>query len=68
MLREAEIELSLERAKLARDRVSIDDKIRAHEEQLAAQASLPAGSSPAGTRPVRGRWLARLGLKDSGAE
>ena len=68
MLREAEIELSLERAKLARERVIIDDKIRAHQEQLAAQASLPAGSSPTGARPVRGRWLARLGLKDGNAE
>jgi hypothetical protein len=68
MLRKAEIELSLERARLARERVAIEEKIRAHETQLAAQANLPAGVSAAAAKPVRGRWLARLGLKDGNTE
>jgi hypothetical protein len=64
MLRQAEIELSLERARLARERIAIEDKIRAHEEKLATAQN----GSPAAPRPARGRWLARLGLKDGTAE
>ena len=62
MLRQAEIDLSLERARLARERAEIDEKLR----RLAAA---PAGdASAAGVmgdkKPSRGRWLARLGLAD----
>ncbi len=64
MLRQAEIELSLERAKLARERIAIENKIRTHEEKLAAAQS----GSPAVAKPARGRWLARLGIKDGNAE
>jgi hypothetical protein len=63
MLRQAEVDLSVERAKLARERIAIDDKVRAYDEKLAAGAN----NSPA-ARPPRGRWLARLGLKDGIAE
>jgi hypothetical protein len=64
MLRQAEIELSLERAKLARDRSAIEEKVHAYEEKLATAQAGPA--VPA--KLPRGRWLARLGLKDGNAE
>jgi plasmid stability protein len=63
-LRGAEIELSLERARLAREKIAIEDKIRAHEEKLAAAQ----GGLLVGAKPARGRWLARLGLKDGNGE
>lgn len=62
---EAEIEISVQRAKLARERAELDEKLR--------QLQLDQDSRPAGTagdetvemaRPARGKWLARLGLKD----
>ena len=66
MLRQAEIDLSLERARLARERAEIDEKLR----RLAAT---PAGEvSIAGVmgdkKPSRGRWLARLGLAENSEE
>jgi chromosome segregation ATPase len=64
MLRQAEIELSLERAKLARDRSAIDEKIHAYEEKLA----VAPGNPTAAAKFPRGRWLARLGLKDGNTE
>ncbi len=62
---EAEIEISVQRAKLARERAELDEKIR--------QLQLDQDSRPPGTpgedtvemlKPARGKWLARLGLKD----
>jgi len=62
-LRQAEIEISIERAKLARQHAEIDEKLRAqggaHSKPDAAGSAAPKpDKSPAG------RWLARLGLKD----
>lgn len=62
-LRAAEVEVSVERARLARERVQLDERIRQLQQE---QAEHPVGSSsdaPA-AKPTRGRWLARLGLKD----
>ena len=64
MLRQAEIEMSLERAKLARERIAIEEKVRTYEQKLAAGGT----GSPATAKPARGRWLARLGLKEGNSE
>lgn len=62
--RQAEIDICLERAKLARQRAELDERLRAYEQHR--QGADPPG--PAATaKPVRGRWLARLGLKDDEA-
>ncbi|HEX5442201.1 MAG TPA: hypothetical protein VFW87_00170 [Pirellulales bacterium] len=64
-LREAEIDLSVQRAKIARERAEIEERQRLLEEQRAQHND--AGDSSDGCktgRPQRGRWLARLGLKE----
>jgi len=58
----AEIDISVERAKIARDRAELEDKIRQYQMDQVTRAQNDEPSDP--TRPVRGRWLARLGLKD----
>lgn len=64
-LRQAEVDLSLERAKIARERVAIEEKLLTLEKAQAERGSgRSSGSTPADDKPVRGRWLARLGLKD----
>jgi chromosome segregation ATPase len=62
-LRQAEIELSLERAKLARERVQLEEKLHALEIQ-AAQPPETSSAADDPQVPKRGRWLARLGLKN----
>lgn len=58
-LRAAEIEISVERAKLARQRAELEEMLR--ENRLPNPDN--AGPAKADT-PQTGRWLARLGLKD----
>jgi hypothetical protein len=60
-LRQAEVEISVERAKLARKQAEIDEKLRTLEHAGADDQA--DGLSPSG-KPPRGRWLARLGLGD----
>ncbi len=60
-LREAEIELSLERAKLSRERAELEERLR-----NPADAIKPVSTEPTTTpdgKPVR-RWLEHLGLRD----
>jgi hypothetical protein len=59
-LRQAEVELSLERAKIARERSQLNDKIHILEQQGIDLASLAEEKEPEKQR--RGRWRARLGL------
>ncbi|MBI3839653.1 MAG: hypothetical protein HY288_17165, partial [Planctomycetia bacterium] len=61
----AEIDISMERAKIARDRAELEEKMRSHQHDQATHAP---GDPPAnaGGKPIRGRWLARLGLKELG--
>lgn len=65
--RQAEIEMSMERAKLARERLELQEKLREFEgdrklEATANDAAEPASKTSKGS--ARGRWLARLGLRD----
>jgi len=62
-LRKAEVEISIERAKLARERAEIDDKIRAFGGRP-GKSEEPGDSAGKAPRSTRGRWLARLGLKE----
>jgi DNA repair exonuclease SbcCD ATPase subunit len=60
-LRQAEVEISVERARIARERAEFEEKLRAIE---AERSQVQTGGSKQG-KPARGRWLERLGLKDS---
>jgi hypothetical protein len=61
-LRRAEVEISVERAKFARERIELDERIRNFEEQLSAA---PSGEpNEQDNKAPRGNWLSRLGLKD----
>ncbi len=61
----AEIEISLERAKLARERAEIDERLRS----AGLDAAKPAGeSNAAAEQPAHGRWLSRLGLTEADRE
>jgi len=64
-LRQAEIELAMERARIARRDAEIEEKIRnmeARRSATEAEALAPTG------RPVRGRWRTQLGLADDPPE
>jgi hypothetical protein len=65
-LRKAEIEISVERAKLARERSKMEEQIQALEARLAQRASGPGSADkPAAAKKSSGRkWLSRLGLAD----
>jgi hypothetical protein len=69
--RQAEIEMSLERAKLARERLDLQEKMRSVEdsskdqEMLSDSGEKNANNSASSPKDRgRGRWLARLGLRD----
>ena len=62
-LRQAEIDISMERAKIARERAQLEERLRALESQAVIAAEKPSETDKEG-KPVRGRWLARLGLKE----
>ncbi|MBN2218293.1 MAG: hypothetical protein JW719_13035 [Pirellulales bacterium] len=61
-LRQAEIELSIERADIARQRIEVEEIMRQF-----AESGSPANADAVGTttddKPSGRRWLARLGLK-----
>lgn len=60
-LRTAELELSVERAKMARQKVELDDLRNTLEAER--QLYEESGGSPGSGQPRR-RWLSKLGLKD----
>jgi hypothetical protein len=62
-LRQAEIDISVERAKMARERTQIEEKLRLLEAQGSSPAP-PADEPGAPSSSARRRWLAQLGLKD----
>jgi hypothetical protein len=59
-LRVAEIEISIERAKISREKADQQEQLRNLEDMARAQDS---GNSME-SQPTRGRWRARLGLAD----
>jgi len=59
-LKKAEIDISIERAKIARERIELEEKIR----HLGLDQPQAPQESPEPEKPSRGRWLSRLGLKD----
>jgi hypothetical protein len=67
-LRQAEIELSVQRAQIARARVELDERQRTLEEVASQRGGEreATAAEPKGKKPQRGRWLSRLGLKDDG--
>ncbi len=62
-LKNAEIEISIERAKIARQHADIEEKLQLLQERSGQPDAKSDGTERTG-KPVRGRWLARLGLKD----
>lgn len=64
-LSRAEVEISMERARLARQRTELEEQKRLVENN-AGQASNAAGGHA--EAPARGRWLSRLGLTDADRE
>ncbi len=63
-LRQAEVELSVERAKIARDRAQVEEKLREYEDRQPRKETSDKDTAPRQEKPTRGRWLSRLGLKD----
>jgi hypothetical protein len=66
--KKVEVDLSLERAKVARERAELEEKLRAFESDRAAAGAGP--ETPGGDKGKKakgGKWLARLGLQ-SGKE
>jgi hypothetical protein len=66
-LRQAEIEVSLERAKLARQRADLEEQFHVANNE-ASRPPTAAGSAGHGERPAGGQWLARLGLTEADRE
>jgi chromosome segregation ATPase len=67
-LKAAEVDISVERARLARERAEVDEKIRGLE---AEKANMPAGGDSSGDKskkPGGRKWLARLGLGEGKEE
>ncbi len=60
-LRQAEIEISVERAKLGRERAKLEDQLQVLRGQTGSEGK--STESMKSSKPG-GRWLARLGLKD----
>ena len=61
-LRKAEIDISVERAKIARERAQVEEKLQALEQRTISDDQDNSAETEA---PKRGKWLARLGLGDS---
>jgi hypothetical protein len=65
-LRQAEIDISIERARIARQRAEVEEKVSAYDSVRAQHGADDGASNPSNPpkQPSRGRWLSRLGLKD----
>jgi chromosome segregation ATPase len=63
-LRQAEIDLSVQRAKIARERAEVEERLRVLAEQTARGEEAVDTGDGRGKKPPRGRWLTRLGLKE----
>ena len=63
-LMQAEIDVSVERAKVARERTLLDEKMRLFEQQQQHPQPPSAADPNAKQGGNRGRWFQRLGLRD----
>ena len=63
-LRQAEVDTSLERAKLARERARLDEEQQSIKQEREQYGVKSDSSSDAGEPRQARRWLARLGIKD----
>ena len=63
-LSSAEIEISVERAKMARQWVEIEEKMRQLARQQPDEKTSEERPTEEQEKPARGRWLSRLGLND----
>lgn len=61
-LRGAEVEISLQRARLARERAELDEKLQQYQALLQKLGPNPE-TDTAKKQPTRGNWLTRLGLR-----
>ena len=69
-IRQTEVELSLERAKLARQRAELDERARPSDDSLSNSKNdkaRDAAKENSARQLPRGRWLARLGITDPDA-
>jgi hypothetical protein len=65
-LRQAELDISLERAKLAREKSELEEKARCLETEKANLSAIYSESpGDSGKKPKARKWLTRLGLGDS---
>jgi len=60
-LRKAEIDISVERAKIARERAELKERL----EVIESRPDNDPAHGEKSEKPSRGRWLSRLGLKDA---
>ncbi len=67
-LKQAEVDISVERAKLARERAEVDEKIRVLEAEKASMPVGGGGGDDKGKKPGGRKWLARLGLGENKEE
>jgi len=69
-LKQAEIEISMERARIARERKELDSQLqtfRQEQQRLEARIAELQSTRRPGNEPVpRNRWFSRLGLNESG--
>lgn len=69
-LRSAEVDLSMERAKIARERALLQEQIQQYESERAKGPKASKGDAEkpgAQNKGTKGRWLSRLGLSDDEA-
>jgi chromosome segregation ATPase len=66
-LRLAEVEISIERAKLARDKSQLEERLR-QMEHLGVSPNATPQETKTPAKPSRGKWLEKLGLKDGDKE
>jgi hypothetical protein len=62
-LRQTEVDVSVERAKIARERLKLDEQIQ-HVESAQAALNENGGSLNSKHKGARGKWLSRLGLME----
>jgi chromosome segregation ATPase len=70
-LRQAEVDISVQRARIARDRSDLEEQLRQLAEEkaaLAGQQNSGESSAPDSAKKSGHRWLARLGLKENDKE